>query len=174
MTGNQCGIRAGMSGNTLTLRPPAGVAACRGSLLLQILVVRPAWIIAQRVHLRAASADRVQQIRQRHDRTVFLDQRSLMVLAGSAALRARQSHHGGGVLGKADRSVGHEAMLLAGAGGVTRLCCWITKASCPGHATFRRRSQLLSAPWGAVRSLWHIKQDGAACRQGGAPGFRTN
>ena len=55
--------------------------------------MRPAWIIAQRIHLGATSADRVQQIRQRHDRTVSLDQRGLAALAcrtirGAASSRA--------------------------------------------------------------------------------------
>jgi len=79
--------------------------------------VRPAWIIAQRVHLGATSADHVQQIRQRDTSTVFLDQRSLTVLASSPALRARQPHHCSRVLGKAERSIGHGVMLLAGAVG---------------------------------------------------------
>ena len=57
MTGNQCGIRAGMSGDTPTLRPPAGVAARRGSLLLQIPMVRPTRIIAERIHLDALSGE---------------------------------------------------------------------------------------------------------------------
>ena len=43
--------------------------------------MRPTGIIAQRIHLRAASADRVQEIRQRDICTVLLDQRCLTVTA---------------------------------------------------------------------------------------------
>ncbi len=59
----------------------------------------------------------MQQIRQPGIRAVFLDQRSLSVLPRSAALPALEPHHGGGVLGKAERSIGHGVMLLAVAGG---------------------------------------------------------
>ncbi len=88
---------------------------------LQIPVMRPAWIIAQRIHLGATSADHVQQIRQRNICAIGLNQRGLTVLARPAALRALQPHHGGGVLSQAERSIGHGVMLLAGAGGVTKL-----------------------------------------------------
>ena len=37
----------------------------------------------------------------------------------SAALRALQPQHRGGILGKSQRSTGHGVMILAGAGGVT-------------------------------------------------------
>ena len=45
----------------------------------------------------------------------------LPILARAPALRALQPHHGGRVLGKAERSVGHRVMLLAGAGNVIKL-----------------------------------------------------
>jgi hypothetical protein len=58
----------------------------------------------------------MQQIRQRDIAPVFLNQRGLAVLARAPALRAIQPHHGGRVFNKAERSVGHWVMLLAGAG----------------------------------------------------------
>ena len=78
--------------------------------------MRPAGIIAQRIHLGAVGADLMQQIRQRHIGTVFLDQCCLPVLAGSVALPAFKLQHGGWVLGEAERTIGHGVMLLAGAG----------------------------------------------------------
>ena len=45
----------------------------------------------------------------------------LPILARAPALRAFQPHHGGRVLGKAERSVGHGVMVADGTGGVTKL-----------------------------------------------------
>jgi hypothetical protein len=53
--------------------------------LSQIAVVRPTGIIAQRIHLRTARPDEMQQIRQRDIAPVSLDQCSLAVLAGAPA-----------------------------------------------------------------------------------------
>ncbi len=73
--------------------------------------------LSECVHLGAFAGDLMQQIRQSGIRAIGLDQRRLSVLAGSVALPALEPHHRGGVLGKAERSIGHGVMLLAGAGG---------------------------------------------------------
>jgi len=56
--------------------------------LSQIPVVRPAGIIAQRIHLGAASTDHMQQIWQPHICTVLFDELGLAVLARAVAFPA--------------------------------------------------------------------------------------
>jgi len=62
--------------------------------------MRPAGIIAQRIHLGAVGGDHMQQIWQPHIGAVPVDQRRLSVLARALAFPALEPHHGGGVLGK--------------------------------------------------------------------------
>ena len=75
--------------------------AARRGLYLEIPVLFPTRIIAERNHFGAVGTDFMQQIGQPDICAIFLDQCRLSVLAGSAALPALEPHQGGGVLGKA-------------------------------------------------------------------------
>ena len=90
-------------------------------MISQILVAHSTGTIAEPVHLWTARPDEMQQIGQRNVVPVSPNQRSLPVLPRASALRAFEPHHGGGVFGQAEGTVGNAIMLLVGVGDVITL-----------------------------------------------------